>query len=141
MPRCHHEVIVRDLTVIERLQVREIDRSIPAGTLSTPRQHIYASGVDEPLARGGLPLRLNRILNYHDGTKRPTTLIWLQHTVGLNTYVTHDHTPHNVPVQRRRDEMSSAPRAHSEMTRFRRARDAVRPVRCNCLLAATAPVK
>jgi hypothetical protein len=35
--------------------------------------------------------------------------------------------PHNVPVQRRRDALSSAPHVHNEMPHLRRARDAVQP--------------
>ena len=40
--------------------------------------------------------------------------------------------PHNAAVERPRDDVSSAPRVHNEMTHMRRARDAVRS---NCLLA------
>ena len=47
------------------------------------------------------------------------------------------HTlPPNAAVQRRRADLTSAPRVHNEMTRLRRACDAVCTVRCNCLLGA-----
>ena len=44
---------------------------------------------------------------------------------------------HNAAVERPRADVSSAPRAHNEMARLRRARDAAVTVRSNCLLCVT----
>jgi len=48
-------------------------------------------------------------------------------TTKLMVSATYRIVPPNAPVQRRRADLSSAPRAHNEMTRSRRARVAVSP--------------
>ena len=52
----------------------------------------------------------------------------LDHSLSVTRHVTRGNclvVPHNAAVERPRDELSSAPRVHNEMTHMRRAHDAV----------------